>query len=514
MAALIIAPLAAVVVGIAGGGELLVHLARTVLPGYVLRTLIVTASVSVLAGGIGTVWAWIITRYSFPGRRLLEVALVTPLAMPPFVVAYAYAGLLDPFGPVGRLLGDPALVYRYFNLGSVGGLIFVMTFSLYPYAYLVVRHSMQRVSARELDVARSLGTKRPFLRVVLPLSRPAIAAGMGMIMMDTIGEYGAAEYLGVQTLTTGVFRAWFSHGSLPTARLLATVLLLVSLLAISTERLSRGRARYATSRGSTAQVKLRGVRAAGATVAASAPVILGVVLPLVQLLRWALVSTANPRWATLLGATASSLAMAALAALACIAGGIVFSYVQRLAPGSAASRLSQTSYFGHAVPGGVVAVGMLALFGGLTGLARLAVPGIPPLLVGSTIGLVVGYFIRYVGVAARPLESAFSQVIADQDAAARSLGSGPLATLVRIDLPLIATTTVSAGLLVALDVLKELPLTLVLRPFNFTTLAVRSYELASDERLVQSALPALALFALALVITLGLQWIASRRTRG
>jgi iron(III) transport system permease protein len=506
--------MAAVVAGIPGSGELFGHLLRTVLPGYVMRTIVVTVAVSVLAGGIGTLWAWLITRYSFPGRKILEIALITPLAMPPFVVAYAYSGLFDPFGPIGRLLGDPALVYRYFNLGSIGGLIFVMTFSLYPYAFLVVRHSMQRVSARELDVARSLGSTRPFLRVVLPLSRPAIAAGMGMIMMDTIGEYGAAQYLGVQTLTTGVFRAWFSNGNLPTAQLLATVLLLVSLVAISTERLSRGRARYATSRGASVRIRLRGLRGIGATLLALGPVLLGVLLPLAQLLRWALVSTANPRWGTLLGAAASSLGMAALAAVACIVGGLVFAYVQRLAPGSLASRASQTSYFGHAVPGGVVAVGMIALFGGLTAIVRVAIPGVPPLLVGSAVGLIVGSFIRYVGVAARPLESAFAQVISDQDSAARSLGARPLATLIKIDLPLIATTTVSAGLLVALDVLKELPLTLVLRPFNFNTLAVRSYELASDERLVQSALPALLLFGLALLVTLGLQWIASRRTHG
>jgi len=502
----------AVVTGVAGSGDLIAHLFRTVLPGYVARTILVTVLVSLFGGAIGTFWAWLITRYSFPGRRVLEIALITPLAMPPFVVAYAYSGLLDPFGPVGRLLGDPALVYSYFNLGSIPGLVFVLTVSLYPYAFLVVRHSMQRVSAREFDVARSLGTRRPFFRVILPLSRPAIAAGMGMIMMDSLGEYGAAEYLGVQTLTTGVFRAWFAHGSLPTARLLATVLLLVSLLAITTERASRGRARYATSRGATTRMQLRGARAVGAMVIGIGPVLLGVVLPVVQLLRWAIASTAAPYWGTLLSATLSSLGLAVFAAAACIAGGLVFAYIQRLAPGSVASRASHTSYFGHAVPGGVVAVGMMALFGGLTAGARILVPSAPTLLVGSALGLVVGYYIRYVGVAARPLESAFAQVVADQDAAARSLGSGPLATLVKIDLPLVAPTALSAGLLVALDVLKELPLTLVLRPFNFTTLAVRSYELASDERVPQSALPSLMLIALALVVTLGLQWLASRRS--
>lgn len=487
----------AVVLGVAGSGELLAHLAQTVLPGYVVTTIVVTASVSILAGAVGTMCAWLLTRYTFPGRRILEVALVTPLAMPPFIVAYAYSGLLDPFGPVGRLLGDPALVYRYFNLGSVGGLIFVLTISLYPYAYLVVRHSIERLSARELDAARSLGTKRPFFRVVLPLSRPAIAAGMGMIMMDTIGEYGAAEYLGVRTLTTGVFRAWFAHGSLPTARLLATALLLLSLLAITTERFSRGRARYATSRGAASRIGLRGMRGIGAALLAVVPFVLGLLLPVAQLLRWAITSTASPQWSLLFGATFSSIATALVAAVTCILGGIIFAYVQRLAPTSPASKASHASYLGHAVPGAVVAVGIMAVFGGIA---------------GSAIALLVGYFVRYAGVAARPLESAFGQVVGDQDAAARSLGSGPLATLLRIDLPLVSATTLSAGILVALDVLKELPLTLVLRPFNFTTLAVRSYELASDERVPASALPALMLVAVAVAITVLLHYLSARKS--
>ncbi|MFW6293839.1 MAG: ABC transporter permease [Spirochaetota bacterium] len=510
---LIVAPLAAVVLGTAGSGDLLRHLAQTVLGGYVARTIVVTASVSLLAGAIGALWAWLVTRYQFPGRRLLEIALITPLAMPPFVVAYAYSGLFDPFGPVSRMLGDPALVYRYFDISSTGGLIFVLTVSLYPYAYLVVRNHMQRVSAREIDVAGSLGTRRPFFRVVLPLSRPAIAAGMGMIMMDAIGEYGAAEYLGVQTLTTGVFRAWFAHGSLPTARLLATALLLVSLIAVSTERLSRGRARYTAGHSRGSHIVLRGTRALLAIATAAMPVVLGIVLPVAQLARWALQSGADPRWATIASSTFSSFAMALLAAAACVAGGIVFAYVQRLAPGSLAARASGTSYFGHAVPGGVVAVGLLAFFGGLTSIARLVSPEASPLLVGSLVGLLIGYFIRYVGVAARPLESAFGQIVFDQDAAGRSLGAGTLATLFRVDLPIIWPTVLSGALLVALDVLKELPLTLVLRPFDFSTLAVRSYELASDERVPQSALPALVLVVLSLGITLGLQWIGKRRSR-
>jgi len=499
------------VAGIGGTGELFAHLAATVLPGYVVRTIVVTASVSVLAGAVGTLWAWLVTRYEFPGRRALEVALVAPLAVPPFIVAYAYVGLLDPFGPIGRLLGDPQLAYRLFDVTSIGGLVFVLTVSLYPYAYLVVRHHMRRVSAREIDVARSLGTRRIFARVVLPLSRPAIAAGMGMIMMDAIGEYGAAQYLGVPTLATGVFRAWFAHGSLPAARLLATSLLAISLLAITTERLSRGRARYTSSRGRTAAVRLRGGRAAAAIAAALVPVIAGIGLPVVQLVRWAVRAGWPERAEALVGATGASAGVALAAAAACVAAGLVFAYTQRLAPRSLAARAARTGYVGHAVPGGVVAVGLLSLFGALTAAARLVIPGVPPLLTGSIAGLIVGYLIRYVGVASRPFESAFDQVVADVDDAGRSLGARPLATLVRVDLPVIAPTVASGGLLVALDVLKELPLTLVLRPFNFTTLAVRAYELASDERLAASALPALVLVAVALAITLALQTVAGRR---
>lgn len=506
-----VAPLLAVVPGVRGAGELLAHLAATVLPGYVARTLVVTVLVSVLAGAVGTLWAWLVTRYEFPGRRVLEVALVAPLAVPPFIVAYAYVGLLDPFGPVGRLLGDPELAYRLFDVTSMGGLVFVLTVSLYPYAYLVVRHHMRGVSAREIDVARSLGTRRVFVRVVLPLSRPAIAAGMGMIMMDTIGEYGAAQYLGVPTLTTGVFRAWFAHGNLPAARLLATALLAISLLAITTERLSRGRARYTSSQGRTTPVRLRGGRGAAATAVALLPVIAGIGLPVLQLVRWAVRAGWPARAGALAGATASSAGVALAAAAACILAGLVFAYTQRLAPRSVAARAARTGYVGHAVPGGVVAVGLLSLFGGLTAIARLVLPDVPPLLTGSLAGLIVGYVVRYVGVASRPFESALEQVVADLDDAGRSLGARPLATLLRVDLPVIAPTVASGALLVALDVLKELPLTLVLRPFNFTTLAVRSYELASDERLAASALPSLVLVGVALAITLALQTAVAGR---
>jgi iron(III) transport system permease protein len=514
---LAVLPVAAIVSrGLAfGAGETWLHLAATVLPRYVANTL---ALVVLVGSGVaigGTAAGWLVACRSFPGSRFFAWALLLPLAMPSYVMAYAYTDFLQYAGPVQTALrqafgwsyGD----YWFPEVRSLHGAAAMFVFTLYPYVFLLARTAFVERPPALIEAARTLGLdqRAAFWRVELPLARPAIAGGIALALMETLADYGTVSYFAVDTFTTGVYRAWFSLGDRTAAAQLATALLVFVIGAVALERASRGAARsYGGARGKQAlrytPVRLSGLRAAAATTLCVVPLLVGFVLPVLLLLRLLSGEVDVALTSRFFGWGFNSLRVAVMAAVLAVVAATIVAYAVRLAPGAITRAGSRVLILGYAVPGTVLAVGVLLPLGAADNWLSMAIrettghnPGL--LLTGTIFALIYAYLVRYFAVAWNGIEPAFARITPSMDAAARSLGAGAWGTLRRVHAPLLARSSAAALLLVFVDVMKELPATLVLRPFNFDTLATQTYLLAKDERLAEAAVPSLAIVAVGLV---------------
>ena len=512
--ALTVLPLGAILLGMLGSGsEMWGHLAETVLLVYVGNSIVLMLGVGVLSLVIGLAPAWLVSVYDFPGRRTFEWALVLPLAIPTYIIAYTYAGIFeyDSLLPSALSTVWPGMeVWRIRSaVMSREGAMVMMALVLYPYVYVIARASFLRQSRTVLEMARTLG-RGPwdtFLRVALPMSRPAVAGGLTLVLMEVLNEYGAVRYFGVPTFTTGIFRAWFPLNDPIAAMRLSGILLLFVFTLIIFERMQRGRARFDDgTRGYRPAVrqKLGGGGRWVATVVCLLPLALGFLVPVSQLVAWAGDAGSGALDARFLRLILNSFSLALAAAFIAVSGALLIGYAARLSPTPLLRLASKVSVLGYSVPGAVVAVGvfgpfvwmdrrlnafMTAAFGTPTGL----------LLSGGLAVLIFAYVVRFLAVALNPIESGFKRLCGNLDDTSRSLGVPPLKTLWKVDIPLLRGTLISAGLLVFVDVLKELPLTLILRPFNFDTLATRAFQLATDEQLARSAVPALLIIVVGLV---------------
>jgi len=493
--------------------ETLQHLASTVIPRAALETALLVALVAVGVIVLGSTSAWLVAAYDFPGRRIFEWGLLVPLAMPAYIVAYAYTDFLQFAGPVqgwlrasfGWQRGD----YWFPEIRSVPGAAFVFTVTLYPYVYLLARTAFLARTASMADAARSLGLSplRSWLHVNLPMARPAVAAGAALALMETVADYGAASYFGLQTFTTAIYRAWFSLGDPVAASQLASVLLAVVLVLMAFELRARGRARFVSAPNSARpaeRARLGGSRGVVAMVACCLPLAAGFFLPVAILVELAAPAVRELdagrylKWllhSVLLGGGAALIAVAVAAALA---------YGVRLAsrgtPARAVALAARLMNLGYAVPGIVIAVGILLPLAAFDNAldawmkARIGI-GTGLLLTGSVTALLYAYVVRYFAVAFQPIEAGLARITPAMDASARSLGASPREVFTRVHVPLLAPSLFAAALLVFVDVMKELPATLVLRPFNFDTLAVIAYQFAADERLGEAAIPSLTIVA-------------------
>ena len=515
IALLVIVPILSVGANVftAGTGGTWAHLAATLLPEYIATTLWLCLGVGFGAALLGVGAAWIVTHLDFALRRSFEWALVLPLAMPAYVMAYTYTDLLQFAGPVqgwlreamGWRRGD----YPFPEVRSTSGAVLMFAGVLYPYVYLLARTAFLERGGGLMEAGRSLGlsTWQSFVRISLPMARPAIAAGVALVLMETLADYGTVAYFGVQTFTTGIYRAWFSLGDRAAAAQLAICLLGFVLLLLALERASRGSARFHAAgmrRQPPRGARLAGWRSAAAIGACSVPLLLGFVLPCGVLLHMALTdgdAQFGPRFVAL---ARNSVGVSALTALLAVGLALLVAYARRLDP-RPLSRISHwLAGMGYALPGSVIAVGVLiplarldnalvqwlrSHFGWETGL----------LLTGSIAALVFACVVRFLAAALQTVDSALHRITPHMDDAARSLGLTPARTLQRVHLPLLRRGLLTAGLLVFIDVMKELPATLVMRPFNFDTLATQAYTLASDERLAEASTASIAIVAAGLL---------------
>ena len=489
------------------------HLVSTVLPDYVITTLWLCAGVGVAVTLLGVGSAWLVTRHQFPGRAVFEWALVLPLAVPAYVMAYTYTDLLQYVGPVQTALreafGWRRADYWFPDVRSTGGAVIMFSLVLYPYVYLMARTAFVERGGAMIEVARSLGLTpwQGFLRISLPMARPAIAGGVALALMETLADFGTVSYFAVQTFTTGIYRAWFSLGDRAAAAQLALVLLGFVALVLLFERISRGGRRFADTslhRGTTARSRLTGGRAALAMAACALPLAGGFGLPALLLLRMALTEGDAQFGEKFLRLAGNSMLLAGLTALLAVALALLIGYAARVHRGAPMRWAHRVAGLGYALPGSVIAVGVLIP---VTRLDHLLAQGLRDgfgievglLFTGGIAALVYACLVRYLTAAMQAVDAGLAKITPNMDQAARSLGHTPAQTLWRVHLPLLRGSALTAGLLVFIDVMKELPATLVMRPFNFDTLATQAYTLAADERLAEASTAALAIVVVGLL---------------
>ncbi|QBL10389.1 iron ABC transporter permease [Rheinheimera sp. D18] len=493
--------------------DIWLHLRQTVLADYVINSLLLATGTGIGALLLGTSSAWLISQYQFIGRRYVQWMLLLPLAVPAYIIAYTYTGMLDFSGPLQTALrsqfgwhyGD----YWFPEIRSLGGAIIMLSLVLYPYVYMLARTAFREQSASLLEASRtlSLSPRRHFWQVALPLARPAILTGTALAMMEAFADYGTVQYFGIATFTTGIFRTWFGMGNQVAAAQLAAMLTSFVLLLLVLERWSRRKIRYYHQGQQHQAPMLRTVsktRQLLLLLLCLLPVCLGFVIPAAQLISWALSNyqvTLNQQFAQLVW---NSFSLAAIAAGISVMLALLFAYAKRLRQDAVVQTPVRVAALGYAVPGTVIAIGVMLPLAWLDGRIDLLAEqwfGTRTGLVfsGSVFALLLAYSVRFLAVSLHSVEAGLERIKPSMDNAARSLGCTPLQVLKKVHVPLLSGSVFSALLLVFVDVLKELPATLILRPFNFNTLAVRTYELASDERLADSALPALAIVLVSLL---------------
>ena len=490
------------------------HLIETVLPGYVWRTLGLLLGVGFLTFIIGTTTAWLVTMHNFPGRRFLQWACLIPLATPTYIISYTYVDFFNYAGPLQTWLRDVAgwktpQDYMFPDIRSLGGAIFVLSMVLYPYVFMTAQASFLRQPASQLDVARTLGKTAwgVFFSVALPQARPAIVVGVSLALMECLNDIAAVGFFGVRTLTLGIYSTWLGEGNLGGAAQLSGVLLIFVFALLWIERRAR------ELQPSNRQVRqnlpayrsaLKGWRGGFATVICIFPVFFGFVLPGLILLRFAIQRFSDSFSTAYLEAAWHSILLAMIASIVVVGVGLVLAYANRLRRGKIAHQFIRLASIGYAIPGTVLGIGVLiplaafdnkidsfvrASFGFSTGL----------LLSGTIAALVFAYTVRFLAISFGSLESGLEKVTMNLTSAARTLGRSPFRTFIEIHLPMLRPALVSATLLVFVDCMKELPTTLILRPFDFETLATLVFSLASLDQLEESAAPALTIVVAGLI---------------
>ena len=479
------------------------HLAQTMLFELVRNTALLLLGVGLLAGTLGTSLAWLVSAHRFPGRSFFEWALVLPMAVPAYVIAFVFAGLFGYTGPVATYLRAAFGPDAFFpDVRTFPGVVLVMSLVLYPYVYLLARAGFGSLGAAFLEVARSLGSRHPFWSVGFPLARPAIATGLALALMETLADFGAVSVLGYRTFTTAIYRVWFGMFDRVAAGQLAVALMLFAVVLLSFERWARGRARFVQRHGRPAAEVLRPLSSMGALAVSAycgGVLFFAFLLPTGVLGYWtaraAFEDKLPPNFSSLL---TNTVVLGAAAAIATLAAALVLAYGQRLARSRSLAWASRIASLGYAVPGSVIAVGVLLILSGADrALGRLIESAtgreVGLVLTGSALGLVFAYVVRFVSVSFYTVEAGLESIAPSLDDAARSLGASPRRLLARVHAPLLKGSVLTASILVLVDVMKEMPATMLIRPFGTDTLAVDVWQRTAEAMWREASLPALTI---------------------
>ncbi|TDT16690.1 iron(III) transport system permease protein [Ilumatobacter fluminis] len=482
----------------------------TRLPGEIVDTALLLAGVGVCSTLLGTGLAWLVSAYRFPGVRVFGWMLILPLAMPSYILGFLTLATLGPTGPVQDQWRSWFGTDAWFpDIESIWGATIAFTLVLYPYTYLLARAALRDQAGGAYFAARILGAgpTEAARRVVLPLVRPAIAAGAAVVMMETLTDFATVQYFGVDTVSVGVFRIWRGTYDRDAAAEIATVVLAFALVAIAIERIARGRARFGQSGGEGAGLERRvltGWRAVAASVACGAVVVAAFAGPVLQLVVWAVREQTSDRGTPLVDSfpeyLSNSVQLMVITVVVCLVAAVVVANAQRFGSRRLTGVAARAAAIGYAVPGPVVGMGVILAVVGADELLEaigLDLPG--AVATGSLVVLVYAYVVRFLAPGLGAVESGLGQVSEEMTASARSLGASSIGTIRRVHLPLSKASLLSAAILVGVDALKELPIVLLLRPFGFETLPVWVYNLASESRYEQAALPALSIILVALI---------------
>ena len=481
------------------------HIYNYVLKDYIFNSIILVSGVSILVMTIGSITAWIVTNYQFYGKKFFEWGLILPLAIPPYILAYAFTGLFDSYGTINEImrflfnLEQNKIVFP--NIRNIYGAILVFAFTLYPYVYLICRTAFLNQSRSLFEVGRTLGLSQVliFIKLALPIVRPALIAGTMIVAMETLSDFGAVDHFAVSTFTTGIFRTWYGMYDLQTAMQLASLLLLIVGLFFILERNSRNNAAFTANNASFVnenEVKLSGVKSFGAFLACFIPLFIGFILPIGELVFWSFVNESTFFNQKFLQTSFNTISLAVFAGLITAFLALIINFSLRLKPGVIIKKLSSLLSIGYAVPGLILAVGMVQL---LIYIDSNFLDTTDIVLTGSLFGLLVAYIIKTYALANSSIESGYEGINSYIDESSKLLGATGWSMLRRVHVPLMKTSFLTAALLVMSEVVKELPATLILRPFNFETLAVSTYTYAAEERMIQAASPAIAIVLIGLI---------------
>lgn len=477
-----------------GPGETWQHLVENLLPIYVKNSLFLILGCSLLTFFLGVSSAWVVSRYEIPFRKLFEWLLILPLAIPSYIMAYAYAGIFDYGGVIEKMITKIDVMNPF-------GLIFVLSFSLYPYVYVAARAFFYNQSYAFIEASKMLGVGelKAFFKLLLPMARPAIIGGLTLVIMEVLNDYGAAKYYGVNTFTTGIFRAWFSLEEPETAVYLAALLVLIIFGIILLEKWNRRRKGYFNAVKN--HQKLKRVKPSSKLQftyfsLVFIPVFFGLLLPVTQLLYWAFLTFSDVFTSAFLATALQSLYIALLTSLFTVVFALLLLYLAQWSRLQALKQVYKISVLGYAIPGAVIAVGILiptlSLDKFLVNFFKNTLEiKIGFILNGTIIALVYAYVVRFLAVAYNPIEATSLKIGKSLSEASKTLRKGNIETFLRVEFPLIRTAILSAFILVFVDVMKELPLTLILKPYDVNTLAVKAYEYASDELIAEASLPSI-----------------------
>ena len=494
-------------------GEVWSHLADTVLDDYVFNSLILISGVSFGVIVLGVSSAWLITMTDFTGRKVFEWASILPFAIPAYLMAYIYTDFLDIAGPlqamIRNLFGLSLGEYWFPNIRSIEGAIIIMSLAFYPYVYMLARSSFLEQSTSLLEASRIMGysTWQSFFKVAIPVARPGIAAGLALTLMETLNDFGTVEYFGVQTFTTGIYRTWFGLGERPAAAQLAAFLLSFIVVLLILERWSRNK--ISNEKANSSRFKrlnrfeLKGFKSLAAFTVCFIPVLIGFILPVILLLEMFFSNLGHLNF-KFIELSFNSFTVSALTGFLAVAMALVMAYSARLNPTRSVKFFNRVSSLGYAIPGSVIAVGVLIPFGyfdnSIDSFFREYLGFSSGLLLSGTIfAMVFAYLVRFLSVSIGGVEASMEKITPNMDEAARGMGYRFSKVLKSIHIPMMSGGLLTAGLLVFVDVMKELPATLIVRPFNFDTLAVHVYRYASDERLAESAGAALMIVLVGII---------------